>query len=412
MLKDRSTPIQPYRLAVINSHPIQYFAPLYRRLALDGEVELKVFFGSSYGTTPSFDREFNRPVEFDIPLLKEYDWEFLQNRGSGRPDGRFLHFDCPGIETKLRQGGFDAVWIHGWGYRAQWQAIRAARRLSIPYLIRAETHTLTRSRNLIRRCGRRFFLSRMLCRAAGCFYVGRRSHRFLESMGVSSSKLFPAHYSVDTTRFLNTPLSQDDRREIRRRHGADDDSFVVATSGKLIPLKRIDDVIRAVGLLESHVQLWVLGDGPQKKALQQLAAQVAPARVHWHDFVNQTEMPQRLKAADALVLASDSETWGLVLNEAMACGLPVVASDRVGAADDLIHPAETGFLYESGDVQALAECLSTLASDRELCRRMGLASRKLVTSDYDIAKTSQQIADACMEVTTNRRGRKGVGSHL
>src|SRR5579862_2626661 len=150
------------RLAHFITHPIQYFAPLYREIVRAGEMELTVLFGSDFGTRPSFDEGFGQTLQFDTPLLAGYPHQFLRNRGSGQPMGGFANFDCPEIEARLAEGRFDALWVHGWGYRAHWQAIRAARKLGIPYFVRSETNCQTRSGNFLRRIARRVIVGRML----------------------------------------------------------------------------------------------------------------------------------------------------------------------------------------------------------------------------------------------------------
>src|SRR5205823_1157153 len=147
-----------------------------------------------------------------------------------------------------------------------------------------------------------------------------------------------------------------------------------------------------VGRLGPAARLWVLGDGPERPELEALAGEVAPRQVFWHGFINQSQMPSLLAAADAFVLPSEDEPWGLAVNEAMACGLPAVCSDRVGCVPDLVRDGVTGFCYPVGDVMALADRLSTLLGDRTACRRMGQAAQDLVLREYDVRATASQIA--------------------
>lgn len=387
-------------LAHFVTHPIQYFVPLYRELARIDSLSLTVLFGSEHGTRPSFDHEFGQPVHFDLPLLEGYRSVFVPNRGSGVPSGHYGDFDCPSLAEHLARGRFHALWVHGWGYKAQWQAIRAARSLRIPYLVRGETTPLNDSATFWRRLARKLVVGRMLRRAAGCLYIGQNNRRFLEQMGVPDSRLFPAHYSIDVAGFQSVAAACD-RRRVRTQFGADDQSFVVVTSAKAVPRKRIGDLIEAVARVEARALLWVVGDGPDRPLLEDLSRTTAPGRVTWHGFVNQSRMPELLAAADVFVLASDEETWGLAVNEAMACGLPIICSDRVGCAADLVIAGHTGFVYPSGNVGVLVQRLQTLVNQPDCRDRMGQEAFDLVTRQFSTQTTARQIA-AAVQTTVAR----------
>jgi glycosyltransferase involved in cell wall biosynthesis len=393
------------RLAHLVSHPIQYFAPLYREIARASGVDFTVFFGSRFGVEPSFDEGFSRTVQFDVPLLSGYAHAFLPNRGSGEPVSAFANFDCPAIGQHLAAGRFDALWVHGWGYRAHWQAFRAARRLGLPYLVRSETNAWSRPAGLLRRLARAVFVGPMLRAAAGCLYVGQSNRTFLRTMGVREDRLFPALYAIDGTRFASA--APRDRQALRQRFGAGPDNFVAVTVAKAIRRKRLPDAIRAVGRAGPRVHLWVLGDGPERPRLEALARAEAPDRVVWHGFVNQSGLPALLSAADVFVLASDDEPWGLAVNEAMACGLPVVCSDRVGCAPDLVRDGTTGYSYPVGDVQALAERLRRLQGQPDQARRLGEAARELVLRDYDVTTTARQVIAAAGAVRSSANNPAG-----
>jgi glycosyltransferase involved in cell wall biosynthesis len=390
------------RLAHFVTHPIQYFAPLYRRLAGEPGVELTVLFGSDFGLKPSFDEGFGRHVRFDVPLLDGFDHRFLTNRGCGVPTRGYRNYDCPDVEEVLRAGRFDAVWIHGWAHQAHWQIIRAARRLDIPYLIRGETSILLKPKYSLRWLASRLMVGRLLRGAAACLYIGRGNRDFYRSLGVPESRLFPAHYSVDAAAFRDAAGSAADRATRRRELGVGEGTFVVACAAKAIARKRLADAIHAIGLLGPATQLWVLGDGPLRPRLEQIAAKVAPGRVVWHGFVNQSRVPGLLAAADVFLMPSQAEPWGLAVNEAMAVGLPVVCSDGVGCAADLVRPGETGYQYAVGDVAALTNCLMKLRANPDMRRRLGRAAQALVLHEYDVGPTARQIAEAVRAVVPAR----------
>jgi glycosyltransferase involved in cell wall biosynthesis len=391
------------RLAHFVTHPIQYFAPLYRHLAAQPGVELTVLFGSDFGLRPSVDEGFGRPIQFDVPLLEGYQHRFLTNQGSGAPTRGYRNFDCPQADELLGGNRFDALWVHGWAHKAHWQLIRAARRHRVPYLIRAETNLLLKPKYSWRWLASGFVVGHMLRGAACCLYIGCSNRDFYASLGVEESRLRPAHYSVDAASFRDAAGSNTDRAARRSQFGAGPDAFVVACSAKMIPRKRLGDAIQAVGRLGPSVQLWVIGEGPLRQQLEELAKREASGRIVWHGFVNQSQMPGLLGAADAFAMPSEAEPWGLAVNEAMAVALPVVCSDAVGCAADLVRPGETGYQYPVGDLASLARCLDQLRANPDECKRMGRAGQELVLRDYDAAATSRQIADAVRDLLPSRR---------
>lgn len=390
------------RLGHFITHPIQYFAPLYRALAARTDLHFTVLFGSRFGLQPSFDEEFAQTIQFDVPLLEGYRHRFLDNRGSGEPSGRYRNFDCPAFDTVCRDEKLDALWIHGWGYRAHWQAIAACRQRGVPYLMRSDTALLLKPRYSWRWWVARLRLGRMLRQAAACLYVGQSNRAFYASMGVEDVRLHPAHYSVDAVYFRAAAGDPAERRRLRQQHGASDDTCVVVASSKAIARKRLDDAIRAVGRLGPAVVLWIFGDGPLRPQLEELARREAPGRVVWHGFVNQSRLPALLAAADVFVMPSRDEPWGLSVNEAMAVGVPVVCSDAVGCAADLVRPDITGYVYPVGDTAALARCLAALQASPDTRRRLGTAAQELVMKEYDVRATAPQIAAAVAAVCFNK----------
>ncbi len=280
--------------------------------------------------------------------------------------------------------------------------IRAARRHNVPYLIRGETSLLLKPKYSVGWFASALLVGRMVRSAAACLYIGRSNRDFYASFGVPESRLRPAHYSVDAAAFRDAAGCTADRAARRQEFGAGEDTFVVVCAAKAIERKRLADAIRAVGKLGASVRLWVLGDGPLRPQLERLAAREAAGRIVWHGFVNQSRMPALLAAADAFLMPSESEPWGLAVNEAMAVGLPVVCSDGVGCAADLVRPGETGYSYPVGDVAALAACLERLRANPDERRRMGQAAQNLVLNAYDAAATARQIADAARALVPER----------
>lgn len=378
------------RIAHIVTHPIQYFAPLYRAITKISNVQLTVFFGSDFGTRPSYDPGLGREIQFDTPLLEGYAHHFLENKGDGQPGQNRGSFDCPDLDAVLTPSKFDCVWIHGWSYHLQHQAAQASVKNGVPVFFRGETTLLDAPRFSLRWLRRAMLYGRLLRRAAGCLYVGEHNRRFYRSLGIPDRRLKPAHYSVDADFFASQCLSTDERSAYRRQRGASGSDLVVTTVAKLIPRKRVGDLVRALGLCDPSVRLWVLGDGESAGSLRELADKCCPGRVDWFGFTNQRAIPAALSASDVFALASSEETWGLVVNEAMACGLPAIVSDKIGCGEDLVSDGQSGFRFQCGNHQQIAQHLMSF-KNAEMRLRMGAKAKEIVHSRYSSAATASQI---------------------
>lgn len=354
-----------YKLAMVTSHPIQYQAPWFRALAR--VTNLTVFFCHQQAAADHAHSGFGVAFEWDVPLLEGYEYRWLTNR-SQRPDvSTFQGCDTPEITDILGRGGFDACVVSGWYLKSYLQAIRACRRAGIATLVRGDSQLVTKRSRLV--SAAKYYPYRWLLQHVdGHLYVGAANRQYLQHYGVAESNLFFVPHFVDNAFFARRA---DDARvsgaaaDIRRSTGADSGSVVFIFAGKLIEKKRPADFLRALAAARVRnvdARGLVVGSGPLHNELDSLARQL-DVPVTFAGFRNQTEMPRYLAAADALVLPSDGgETWGLVVNEAMACGLPALVSRAAGCALDLIEQAKTGYAFDVGDVGALADAMVALAS--------------------------------------------------
>ena len=355
------------RLAVVTSHPIQYQVPWFRALAQ--VVDLEVFFCHRQDAAGQASAGFGHAFEWDVPLLDGYRYRWLRNVAPRPSVERFSGCSTPEIAELLHDGGFDACVVTGWYLRSYVQAIRACWALRLPVLMRGDSHLGTPRSGL--KTAAKFLPYRWLLRHLDAhLYVGQANRAYLQHYGVPDERLFFAPHFVENDRF-----AQDAARArasglsaaLRAAIGASPDTPVFLFAGKLVPHKRATDFIQALAGLRASgrvVHGLVVGSGPDESALRDLTSTLA-APVHFAGFRNQSEMPACYAAADCLVLPSVSETWGLVVNEAMACGLPAIVSDAVGSADDLIEPGATGFTFPVADIPSLWERMTQVVDRLE-----------------------------------------------
>jgi glycosyltransferase involved in cell wall biosynthesis len=403
------------RLAIFTSHPIQYQAPFFRALAASGRVRPTVYFGSRHGVDIALDSGFGTVFRWDVPLLDGYEHVFLSNTAAAPNVSSFRGVRLGDVGEMITRKRHDALLVLGWQTLAHVQMVRAAWKAGIPVIVRGES-TLQRSlaaglRGVARRTlwlpARQRLYRAAFDRVAAFLVIGSRNRDYYRSFGVPDEKFFWAPYGVDNRWFaMSDPARSLARARVREKLGVSDATLVFASSAKLIARKRPFDLVDAVAGarrygIDAHALF--IGDGEERSAILQRAAEAGVGgAVSIAGFVNQQELPAWYAAADALVLPSDSrETWGLVVNEAMAAGLPVVVSDAAGCSVDLVHEGDNGFTYRCGDVRALAMMigrLSDLGSDGR--RRLGSRSREIVAA-FDIDVAAQATIAAVDAVCTN-----------
>jgi glycosyltransferase involved in cell wall biosynthesis len=367
------------RIGFLISHPIQYYAPIFRELAK--RCDLTVFFAHRQTAEQQARAGFGVAFDWDVDLLSGYDSRFLTNVARQPSTDRFAGCDTPGIAEEIAHGGFDAFVVPGWALRSYWQALRACRRRGVPVLVRGDSQ-LGSQRNSAVRFAKALAFSQLLRRFDGFLYVGQRNREYLLHYGVPAERLFFSPHCVDNDAFA-AASSGVDRRRGRRR---------VLFVGKLIGRKHPADLLHAVARLgDKAVQIAFAGSGELEPELRQIAS-ASSVHADFMGFVNQSELPAVYASADLLVLPSDGqETWGLVVNEAMACGIPAVVSDVVGCGPDLIEAGRTGATFPFADTAALAAAIrNVLSFDPEQTRRHLAAKMAL----YSPARAAGAVVDA------------------
>ena len=395
-----------YRLAALQSHPIQYFAPLFRRLAREPEIDLTVFYCSRQGLQEYHDEGFGQQVKWDVPLLEGYRSRFLPNLRPQDEVAGFWSLANPRIISELHTGGYDALWMHGHSYATYLMAVGAAQARRLPIFMRCESHLLLQRsplKRLLRRPMMSFFY-RKLCRA--CLPIGTRNREFYRFHGVRSHRLFDVPYAVDNDFFLDatTRFDQDDE-SFREELGLPLDKPLILYASKLTQRKRPLDLLEAYRRLrDSDVQaaLVFVGSGEQEEDLRKYVRHHNIADVFFFGFRNQTELPRFYALCDVFVLPSENEPWGLVINEVMSAGLPVIASYEVGATPDLVRHGDNGFVFPSGDVGALAAYLKAVLSDPEVRRKMGERSRSII-SEWSFEQCVQGIKAALQALPSGQQ---------
>ncbi len=383
-------------LAVLETHPVQYHAPVYRALENRFGIPVTAIYGSDFSVVGYRDREFGATFAWDTDLLSGYHAMFLSRSGTGGAKSP-ERVSARGMGQALAAAAPSAVLVTGYSPRFHQLAFYSAWRAGVPILFRGETTDHARNRSRAKAWIRDRALRWLYGRCAALLYVGQRSHQHLRRLAPPAARLVFSPYCVDASMFeCDEAARKRLRAETRRDLEVTEEGIVLLYSGKLVSHKGVDLLEHAVASLPASVRervaLVFLGDGEFRPSLEVLARRLGLHRVCFLGFRNQKELSGYYHAADLLVLPSHSETWGLVVNEALHHGVPCVVSERVGCAPDLVAPGVTGEVSETGSTPSLtAALLRALAmvnrrDVRDACRARVAA--------YSVDRAAQGIAEA------------------
>jgi len=386
-----------YKIGVIASHPIQYQAPIFREL--NERAELLVYFAHRDTPEDQASEGFGVAFKWDRDLTEGYDYRFLENHSKKPSFSRFFGCITPEIFTIIREKNFDAVLVMGWNLYSYWQAVIACKITKTPVMVRGDS-TLYTSRSRLRSLIK-WLPYRLMFRLFDRFlYVGKNSKEYYEFYGVDKNRLFFSPHSVDNHWFRAKVMGLE-KSKVRKKYGIDKDDFIILCVGKLVKEKRPSDVIDAVSGLDRQCAIVYVGSGEEEPVLIE-GSRAKGVRSYFLGFKNQTEMPECYLLSDVLVLPSASETWGLVVNEAMACGIPAIVSDAVGCAKDLVEEGVTGFSYPVADVNALRKILSILIDNYTPEQYFHSVQNRVM--EYTPAHSSLGILSACKSVCHEYNG--------
>lgn len=344
-----------FRLAILCSHPIQYYGPLFRELSRRAEVT--VFFSHRATPVDQAQAGFGTSFEWDVDMTTGYEHVFLSNVAARPGLDHFGGCDTPEIGSRLAGGKFDALLVLGWHLKAYVQGILAAKRLQLPVLVRGDSHLET-PRSSFKRIAKSIAYPALLRFFDAALYVGERSRSYYLRYHYPERRLFHSPHCVDTARFA-TEATQDARAALRRKLAIGAKTTALLFAGKLLPFKRPLDVIEAAYACRQNglnVEVIVVGDGELRNQITSRAESIQ-VPTHFLGFCNQSRMPSVYAASDVLILPSEHETWGLVANEALACGRPVILSDACGAAPDLAADRNAGRTFPAGNIPALTAAI-------------------------------------------------------
>jgi glycosyltransferase involved in cell wall biosynthesis len=365
------------KLAIVTSHPIQYNAPWFKLLAESNLVHLKVFYTWEQSRlSVKYDPGFGKEIKWDIPLLEGYEHVFVPNIAKDPGTHHFNGMINPSLNREIADWGPDAILVYGWSFRSHLKCLRYFHG-KIPVLFRGDS-TLLRERPGIKKWLRRLFLTWVYAHVDYALYVGTHNKNYFLKHGLREKQLIFAPHAIDNERF-GEPAETLDKESAswRKELGYSPEDLVILFAAKLEPVKIPFFLLDlASAIKDDRIKFLLVGNGPLERELK--AAASGDPRIKFLDFQNQKTMPLVYRIGDLYILPSKSETWGLAVNEAMACNRPVMVSENVGCAIDLVKEGINGFIFSAGDADRCATLLSPLANEKPLLAAMGRSSGELI----------------------------------
>lgn len=382
------------KVLIVATHPVQYQVPWFRYL--HNNIQ-NYNFEVLYLTLPDAEQQgagFGQSFEWDIPLLDGYNWIKVENEflaGDGNID-KFSSLRLKNTRGLLKTLNPDAVFLTGWQCLALIQVLIECNRVKIPTLIRGDSNNL-KPRKMTTQLLHKLLLKRFDQFLA----VGKSNKNFYLQNGISESNIYFCPHFIDNKRFVDDADTFSKQREtLRKQWNVPERAFCFCYVGKLNPKKRIMDVLNSFkNLADNRAHLLVVGDGE----LMQQAKDYADKQnlnVTFSGFLNQSEIAKAYAVSECLVLASDfDETWGLVVNEAMASGLPAITSDRCGCHLDLVINDETGYIFEFANIRSLTAKMKKIISlDGQALGKLADQAKTNLLENYSLEKASEGLIKA------------------
>jgi len=350
-----------HRLAIVISHPIQYHAPLYGYLAKDGRFQIKVFFMSDRGARPFYEKFSGTMVRYDNPILEGYDHVFLHSREPKNWWQRKTEFVHLGLGKELLNFNPHAVYFHGYTNPSFWLAMLICKRKGIKVLLRGENEDVL-PRPWWRMWLREIFLKILLPNLDGVLYIGQHNKEFFLKRKISENRLFYVPYSVDN-HYFRGGRSQAEldriRKEILNKYGFEAGCLVFIYTHKLRPTMRPIEAVsafcEAIRSQNLRSALIMCGDGELRSEAEKAAEKNGgKGRVIFTGYLSQRDLRDHMLSSD-IMINSAIEPWGCSVNEGLACGLAMIVSDQVVGWPDMVMPGLNGYVYQSGEVHALAQ---------------------------------------------------------
>ena len=357
------------KLAIITTHPVQYNAPLFRLLTERKKINIKVFY--TWSQTESgvkFDPGFGKTIEWDIPLLDGYEYSFVENISEKPGSHHYKGINNPTLIKEIQEWNADSLLVYGWNFKSNLKAMRFFKN-KIPVLFRGDS-TLLDEKPGLKKIIRRTVLKYIYSFVDIAMYAGVANKAYFIAHGFREKQLVFMPHAIDNKRFAANEENLLAGKALKQKLHIPDNALVFLFAGKLDENKNAVLLIDAFNdCNDEESYLLIVGNGSQEENLKNRYK--GNKNIAFLDFQNQQQMPALYSASDVFVLPSNSETWGLAVNEAMAAGKAIILSDACGASYDLVKNMENGFAFKKNNKVSLKTCLQYFIDHKNEAQVMG-----------------------------------------
>jgi glycosyltransferase involved in cell wall biosynthesis len=383
------------KLAIITTHPIQYYAPVFALMHQRGNINIKVFYTWGESVANKYDPGFNKKIEWDIPLLEGYPYEWVKNTSKEPGSHHFNGAINPDLIRRILVFKPDAILVFGWAWQSHLKAIRYFKN-KMPVYFRGDS-TLLDEKPGLKAIARVFFLKWVYRHVSHVFYVGAANKQYYLKYGLKESQLSFAPHAIDNSRFAVCRKNEEEL--LKQKLVIKNREYIILFVGKLEEKKNpmlLLDAFLTMKMVDAH--LLFVGSGPLENQLKAKAH--GNSNIHFLGFQNQSQMPVVYQSCDIFCLPSrgPNETWGLAVNEAMACGKAVLVSDKVGCTTDLVRNNYNGLIFKSNDLSGLTLCLRELTLSKRLLDEYGENSRRII-NDWNFGAIAAAIENKLINET-------------
>ncbi len=395
-------------VAIITTHPVQYNAPLFKYLAQLGRFKIKVFYTWGQSQSPVYDPGFGLKREWDLDLLSDYDNEFIENISVDPGSHHYKGIINPALRGKIENFAPDAILVYGWKFYSHLSVLRYFKGKA-PIFFRGDSTLLNDfSSFIVQKWMRKILLRSIYKNVDLVLSPGKASDAYFSWAGLLPDQIIRAVHSIDNSRFEDDRLQDSvtcnfelQATQWRRELGIAETATVFLFAGKFESVKNPEILINAflkISKTNNNIHLIMLGNGTLDSKLKLIFdkqfdnSHIKSTNISFVPFQNQSAMPTVYRLCDVFILPSISETWGLAVNEAMACGKPVIVSDKCGCAQELVVEGVNGYTFKSGSAADLISKMQ-LMLDRTDLKSMGESSKQIIsTFNYG---TFSEALDQC-----------------